>query len=321
MLLSLALLGVLIVLLVPLPPMLLDLLLAANLGITILLMLITLGVTQPLDISVFPSLLLLMTLYRLSLNVATTRLILLDGDAGRIISTFGNFVVGGNLVVGLVIFLILIIIQFIVITKGSSRVSEVAARFTLDAMPGKQMAIDAELGAGTIDDTEARNRRSHLTREAEFYGAMDGASKFVRGDAIAGLIITVINLFGGVILGIMGGLSAGEAVHRFSILTVGDGLVSQIPALIVATTAGLLVTKAASKVMSRIRNWYANAGQSPSAVDRCRDYGRVIADPWSAQTSVPAALRWNSAVPAQHQKENPRQTENRSATQATISNE
>jgi flagellar biosynthesis protein FlhA len=248
LLLSLALLGVLVVLLIPLPPMLLDLLLAANLSVTILLLLITLGVKRPLDISVFPSLLLLLTLYRLSLNVATTRLILLDADAGRIISTFGDFVVGGNLIVGLVIFSILVIIQFIVITRGASRVSEVAARFTLDALPGKQMAIDAELGAGAIDEDEASHRRQELTREAEFYGAMDGASRFTRGDAIAGLIITIINLFGGVIIGLSAGLSFTEAIRRFSILTVGDGLVSQIPALIVATAAGILVTKSASKV-------------------------------------------------------------------------
>ncbi len=247
-LLSVGLLGVLVVLLIPLPPVLLDMLLAANLAFSILLLLITLGVTQPLEVSVFPSLLLLLTLGRLSLNVATTRLILLHADAGKMVSTFGGFVVGGNLVVGMVIFLILVVIQFIVITKGSGRVSEVAARFTLDALPGKQMAIDAELGAGTIDEHEARSRRDHLSQEAEFYGAMDGASKFVRGDAIAGVVITSINLVGGVTIGMTGGLSIGEAVRRYSTLTIGDGLVSQIPALIIATTAGILVTKATSKM-------------------------------------------------------------------------
>ncbi len=246
-LLSVALLAVLVVLLVPLPTILLDMLIALNLGITILLLLITLSAKQPLDISVFPSVLLLMTLYRLSLNVATTRLILLNGDAGRIVSTFGGFVVGGSLVVGLVIFLILILIQFVVITKGASRISEVNARFTLDAMPGKQMAIDAELSAGTIDENEAHSRRQKLAREAEFYGAMDGAGKFVRGDAIAGLLITGINLIGGVILGLSHGLTIGEAFSQYSVLTIGDGLVSQIPALIIATTAGILVTKAASE--------------------------------------------------------------------------
>ena len=246
--LSLLLLGVLVILLVPLPPVILDMLLATNLAFSILLLLITLGVTEPLEISVFPSLLLLMTLGRLSLNVATTRLILLDGDAGRIVSTFGGFVVGGNIIVGLVIFLILIVIQFIVITKGASRVSEVAARFTLDALPGKQMAIDAEVGAGSIDENTAKARRDALTREAEFYGSMDGAGKFVRGDAIAGLVITGINLVGGVVLGMTNGIGIVEAIRRYSVLTVGDGLVSQIPALIIAVTAGILVTKATSKL-------------------------------------------------------------------------
>jgi flagellar biosynthesis protein FlhA len=247
LILSLALLGVLVVLLIPLPPLLLDMLLAFNLSLTILLMLVTLSATQPLDFSVFPSVLLLMTLFRLSLNVATTRLVLLKGSAGMIVATFGNFVVGGNLVVGLVIFLILIIIQFVVITRGASRISEVAARFTLDAMPGKQVAIDAELNAGAIDEGEAKRRRQHLMREAEFYGAMDGASKFVRGDAIAGLVITAVNLIGGVIIGFIRGSTLTQALHTYSILTVGDGLVSQIPALIVATASGILVTKATSQ--------------------------------------------------------------------------
>ena len=245
--LALGLLIVLVVLLVPLPPLLLDLLLAFNLALTILLLLITLSATQPLDFSVFPTLLLMMTLLRLSLNVATTRLILLRGSAGMIVAAFGNFVVGGNLIVGLVVFLILVIIQFVVITKGASRISEVAARFTLDAMPGKQMAIDAEMNAGSIDESEARRRRHHLVREAEFYGAMDGASKFVRGDAIAGLIITGINLVGGVALGLSRNQSIVQALHTYSILTVGDGLISQLPALIVATASGMLVTKASSQ--------------------------------------------------------------------------
>lgn len=246
MMLAALLLMVIITLLVPLPTMLLDMLLAMDIAATILLLLIALSAKQPLDLSVFPSLLLLLTLFRLSLNVATTRLILLDGDAGRLVTAFGGMVVGGNLVVGLVIFLILVIIQFVVITKGAGRVSEVAARFTLDAMPGKQMAIDAELNAGAIDEVEAKARRSHLAREAEFHGAMDGASKFVRGDAIAGLIITAINLVGGIILGWTNNLGLYESVRRYSILTIGDGLISQIPALIVATTSGMIVTKAAS---------------------------------------------------------------------------
>jgi flagellar biosynthesis protein FlhA len=245
--LSTALLGVLVVLLVPLPPPLLDLLLAMNLGLTILLLLVTLSATKPLDFSVFPSLLLLMTLFRLALNVATTRLILLKGSAGHIVATFGGFVVGGSLVVGLVIFLILIIIQFAVITKGAGRVSEVAARFTLDGLPGKQVAIDAELNSGAIDEAEARRRRQTLLREAEFYGAMDGASKFVRGDAIAALIITAINLVGGFIIGLTRNMTITQAFRTYSILTVGDGLISQIPALIIATASGMLVTKATTQ--------------------------------------------------------------------------
>jgi len=250
--LSLAMLGVLVVLLVPLPAFLLDLLLGFNLAITVLLLLITLSATRPLDFSVFPSLLLLMTLFRLALNVATTRLVLLHGHqgeyaAGYIVDTFGRFVVGGNLVVGLVVFLILVIIQFVVITKGASRISEVSARFTLDSLPGKQMAIDAELNTGSIDDKEARRRRELLMRETEFYGAMDGASKFVRGDAIAAVIITAINLVGGIIIAMLKGMPIATAVGRYSILTVGDGLVSQIPALIVATASGMLVTKATTQ--------------------------------------------------------------------------
>ncbi len=245
--LSMALLGLLLVFLVPLPTFLLDLLLAFNLGATLLVLLITLTVRQPLEFSTFPSLILLLTLYRLALNVATTRLILLNGNAGEIVTALGNFVVGGNLVVGLVIFLILIVIQFIVITKGAGRVSEVAARFTLDAMPGKQMAIDAEMNAGLIDEAEARRRRSALMRESEFYGTMDGASKFVRGDAIAAVIITAINLIGGIIIGLTKGQSIGAAVQTYSILTIGDGLITQIPALITATASGMLVTKATSE--------------------------------------------------------------------------
>ena len=235
-----ALIGVMIV---PLPPIALDMFLTTNLGVVLLLLLVTLNVRQALELSVFPSALLLLTLTRLSLNVATTRSILLDGDAGKLVETFGSFVVGGNLVVGLVVFLILIVIQFVVITKGATRISEVSARFTLDAMPGKQMAIDADLNAGIIDDNSARRRRAELMQEAEFYGAMDGASKFVRGDAIAGLIITAINLLGGIIIGMMNNMPVGAAVEKYSILTVGDGLVSQIPALIVAIAAAMLTTK------------------------------------------------------------------------------
>lgn len=245
--LSITFLVALAVLVIPLPTFLLDMFLACNISAAIVLLLVTLGAKNPLDISVFPSLLLLLTLFRLSLNVATTRLILLDGNAGKIVLTFGDFVVGGNLVVGIVIFAILITIQFIVITKGATRISEVNARFTLDALPGKQMAIDAELNAGAIDDETAKNKRANLTREAEFYGAMDGASKYVRGDAIAGLVIMLVNVFGGVLLGLGQGQSIGEALQVYSILTIGDGLVSQVPALLIATSAGMLVTKSSSE--------------------------------------------------------------------------
>lgn len=245
-LLSFGLILGLAVMLVPLPQWLLDMLLAANLAATVLLLLVTLSARRALELTVFPSLLLLLTLYRLSLNVATTRLILLEGDAGHIVTAFGSYVVGGQLVVGLTVFLILVTIQFMVITKGAGRIAEVSARFTLDAMPGKQMAIDAELNSGAIDNREAKRRREDLSRETEFYGAMDGASKFVRGDAIAGLIITGVNLVGGVITGIINGMTFSQSIRTYSILSVGDGLVTQIPALVIATAAGILVTKTTS---------------------------------------------------------------------------
>lgn len=244
---SLLIVGVLVVLLIPLPSFLIDMLLALNLGLTLLVLLITLNAKKPLDFSVFPGLLLLLTLFRLSLNVATTRQILVNAEAGFIVETFGRFVVAGSLVVGLVIFLILIIVQFVVITKGASRISEVSARFVLDALPGKQMAIDAELNSGAISDQEAIKKREQLMRETEFYGAMDGASKFVRGDAVAGIIITGINLLGGVIIGMMHDMPLSQAAQTYSVLSIGDGLVSQIPALIIATASGILVTKATSQ--------------------------------------------------------------------------
>jgi flagellar biosynthesis protein FlhA len=248
--LAVGVLGILLIMVVPLPTVLMDMLLAINISIGVLILLTSLYVLKPLDFSVFPSLLLLTTLFRLALNVATTRLILLHGQegpsaAGQVIEGFGQFVVGGNTVVGLIIFLILVLINFIVITKGSTRIAEVAARFTLDAMPGKQMAIDADLNAGLIDDTQARKRRKSVSREAEFYGAMDGASKFVRGDAVAGLIITAINILAGLIIGtLQQGMSLADAMSIYSILTVGDGLVSQIPALVISTAAGIIITRA-----------------------------------------------------------------------------
>ena len=240
--------GTVLLLILPIPPFLLDGLLALSIGLSLLMLLVILYVRQPADFTGFPTLLLFVTLFRLSLNVASTRLILLDGYAGHIIEAFGNFVVRGNYVVGLVIFLILVLINFIVITKGAGRIAEVAARFTLDAMPGKQMAIDAELNAGLINEAEARARRRAVGQEADFYGAMDGASKFVRGDAIAAILITLVNIIGGFAIGIaQKGMSVTEALQRFTILSIGDGLVSQIPALIISTAAGILVTRAASK--------------------------------------------------------------------------
>jgi len=251
-LLAIAVLGVLLVMMVPLPTWLMDIMLAANITIGVLILLTSIYVLKPLEFSVFPSLLLLTTLFRLALNVATTRLILLHGQegpaaAGHVIEGFGQFVVGGNTVVGLIIFIILVLINFVVITKGSTRIAEVAARFTLDAMPGKQMAIDADMNAGLINEADARQRRENVAREAEFYGAMDGASKFVRGDAVAGLIITFINIIAGLIIGVMQhGMPLTEALAVFSLLTVGDGLVSQIPALVISTAAGIIITRASS---------------------------------------------------------------------------
>ncbi len=244
--------GILLLMVLPLPSPALDMFLALNITVSLLVFLLSLYVIKPLDFPVFPSMLLLTTLFRLSLNIASTRLILLHGHegpdaAGHIIMGFGEFVVGGNFVVGGIVFAILVIINFVVITKGSGRIAEVAARFTLDAMPGKQMAIDADLNAGLIDEAEARRRRDEIARESEFYGAMDGASKFVRGEAIAGLIIMAINVIGGFIIGVLQqDMPVSAAAQSYTLLTVGDGLVSQIPALIISTAAGILVSRAAS---------------------------------------------------------------------------
>jgi flagellar biosynthesis protein FlhA len=243
------LLAVLAVMIIPLPPFLLDVALSVSLAISILILLVSIYTERALDFTSFPSLLLMTTLFRLSLNVATTRLILTHGHegtsaAGHVIESFGNFVVGGNYVIGFIMFVILIVINFIVITKGSGRVAEVAARFTLDAMPGKQMAIDAELNAGAINEAEARKRRRQIEQEADFYGAMDGASKFVRGDAIAGIIITIVNVLGGLMIGVIQkGLDVSTAAKFYTMLTIGDGLLSQIPALIISTAAGTIVTR------------------------------------------------------------------------------
>ena len=244
--LVIGLMTVLATLLIRLPTPLLDMLLACSISLAVAVLIVTLSSKEPLELSTFPSLLLFVTLFRLSLNVASTRLILLQGDAGKVIQSFGDFVAGGSFVVGLVIFLILVVIQFVVITKGAERISEVAARFTLDAMPGKQMAIDADLNAGTITEAQANERRAKIVKESEFYGAMDGASKFIRGDAKAGLIITAINIIGGIAMGYSRGMPVGAAIKTYSILSIGDGLVSQIPAIIISISSGFLVTKISS---------------------------------------------------------------------------
>ncbi|HPR02969.1 MAG TPA: flagellar biosynthesis protein FlhA [Deltaproteobacteria bacterium] len=245
-------LAVLFILLVPLPTFMLDILLTFSIAIGVIILMVSMYTTSPLNFSVFPSLLLIVTLYRLALNIASTRIILLHGAegemaAGRVIHTFGQFVVGGSYVVGFVVFAIFVLINFVVITKGATRIGEVTARFTLDAMPGKQMAIDADLNAGMITEQEARQRRERIAREAEFYGAMDGATKFVRGDAIAGIVIVLINITGGIIIGVLqNGMPFGEALKTYTILTIGDGLVAQIPALIISSAAGIIVTQSAA---------------------------------------------------------------------------
>ncbi|MBZ5745219.1 flagellar biosynthesis protein FlhA [Clostridium butyricum] len=236
--------GIVLMIIIPLPKIMLDLLLALNITISIVIILITMFTTNVLQLSVFPTLLLVTTLFRLGLNISSTRLILTEADAGTIVSAFGDFVIRGNYVVGIIIFLIIVVIQFMVITNGAGRVSEVSARFTLDAMPGKQMSIDADLNSGMIDDAMAKKRRQDLQAEADFYGAMDGASKFVKGDAIAGIIVTIINIIGGIIIGVMfNGMDAGTAAQTYTKLTVGDGLVSQVPALLISTASGILVTR------------------------------------------------------------------------------
>ena len=241
---ALAVVAVIGLMIMPVNPVALDLLITFNIAFAVVILLVALYLKEPLHFSSFPSLLLMVTLYRLALNVASTRLILSKAAAGKVIASFGDFVIGGNYVIGVIVFAILVIVQFVVITKGSGRIAEVAARFTLDAMPGKQMAIDADLNAGLINETQARERRAKVASEAEFFGAMDGASKFVRGDAIAGIIITLINIVGGFVIGMLQmGLSAGESMRQFMVLTVGDGLVTQIPALLISTAAGMVVTR------------------------------------------------------------------------------
>ncbi|MCM8812759.1 MAG: flagellar biosynthesis protein FlhA [Candidatus Omnitrophica bacterium] len=247
--LAAAIIGIMVVMLVPLPFLLLDALMALNLALSLVVLLLVVYSIKPLEFSSFPTLLLIITMFRMALNVASTRLILLNGSNfdGRVIKAFGNFVVGGNYVVGTVLFLILVVIQFVVITKGAQRVAEVAARFTLDAMPGKQMAIDADLNAGILDEQQAIERRKEVAREGDFYGAMDGASKFVRGDSIAGIIITVVNIVGGLIIGVLQqGMPIAQAAKVYMLLTIGDGLVTQLPSLLISTASGILVTRAGS---------------------------------------------------------------------------
>ncbi len=246
--LSIMVIAILGVMIIPIPSPLLDLFLSFNIVFAIVILLVTMYITTPLELSIFPGMLLVATVFRLALNVASTRLILGRAEAGNVIASFGTFVVQDNYVVGFIIFVIIIVIQFVVITKGATRIAEVSARFTLDAMPGKQMAIDADLNAGLVDEHEARNRRELITREADFYGAMDGAAKFVRGDVIAGLIITIINIMGGFVIGmVQHGMTWRQSIATYSMLTVGDGLVTQIPALLLSTAAGLIVTRATSE--------------------------------------------------------------------------
>jgi flagellar biosynthesis protein FlhA len=251
--LAVAVVGILVFMIIPLPPMLLDLLFSFNITFALIILLASMYTLRPLELSAFPSILLLITLFRLSLNVASTRIILIHGNegsmaAGKVIQAFGNFVVGGNYLVGIIVFVILVVINFMVITKGAGRIAEVAARFTLDAMPGKQMSIDADLNAGLINEQEARARREEIAQEAEYYGAMDGANKFVRGDAIAGIIITLANITGGLAIGIFqNNMSFGDAAETYTLLTIGDGLVTQIPALIVSTSAGIIVSRAGAE--------------------------------------------------------------------------
>jgi flagellar biosynthesis protein FlhA len=239
--------GILIVLFAPIPPALLDLLILANFSFALLILLLTFYMAKPVEFSTFPSLLLVATLFRLSLNIAATRLILSDADAGKVIGAIGSFVVGGNYVIGLIVFLILVVVQYVVVTSGAQRVSEVAARFTLDSMPGQQMSIDADLNMGFIDQAEAQRRRKLIEKEAGFYGAMDGASKFVKGDAIAGIIIMLINIVGGLVIGVMQqGMPWGEALRTFTLLTIGDGIVTQVPALVIAVGTGIIVTRSSA---------------------------------------------------------------------------
>ena len=287
--LAIVLVAVVFMMILPLPTELVDALIAINMTVSAILLMVAMYLPSPLAFSSFPSVLLITTLFRLSISISTTRLILLQGDAGHIVQTFGNFVVGGNLVVGLVVFLILTIVQFVVITKGAERVAEVAARFSLDAMPGKQMSIDADMRAGAIDLNEARRRRGEVEKESQLYGSMDGAMKFVKGDAIAGLIIVAVNLLGGIIIGTMqNGMTAGDAVATYSVLTIGDGLIAQIPALFIAICAGIIVTRV--QVGDGPSNVGKDIGSQILAQPRALLIGAVVAIGMGAIPGMPFAI-------------------------------
>ncbi len=280
----------------PLPPFMLDLFFTFNIALSVMVMLVALYTLKPLDFSVFPTVLLVTTLLRLSLNVASTRIVLLDGHtgpdaAGKVIEAFGHFLVGGNYAVGIVVFVILTVINFVVITKGAGRIAEVSARFTLDAMPGKQMAIDADLNAGLIGEDEARRRRKEIAQEADFYGSMDGASKFVRGDAVAGILILLINIIGGLIVGMLQhNMDAGQAAKVYTLLTIGDGLVAQIPALIISMAAGLVVTRVGDDEGHRlISSWRQMFGNPVVLALTASILGVLGVIPGMPQLRVPAA--------------------------------
>jgi type III secretion protein V len=293
--LAVVLVAVVFMMILPLPTELVDALIAINMTVSAILLMVAMYLPSPLAFSSFPSVLLITTLFRLSISISTTRLILLQGDAGHIVQTFGNFVVGGNLVVGLVVFLILTIVQFVVITKGAERVAEVAARFSLDAMPGKQMSIDADMRAGAIDLNEARRRRGEVEKESQLYGSMDGAMKFVKGDAIAGLIIVAVNLLGGIIIGTMqNGMTASDAVATYSVLTIGDGLIAQIPALFIAICAGIIVTRV--QVGDGPSNVGKDIGSQILAQPRALLIGAVVATGMGAIPGMPFAIFATLAV-------------------------
>ncbi|HBR97062.1 MAG TPA: EscV/YscV/HrcV family type III secretion system export apparatus protein, partial [Gammaproteobacteria bacterium] len=286
--LALLLVGIIFMMVLPLPTLLIDILIAINLCGAVVLMMVSIYIRTPTAFSSFPSVLLLSTLFRLALSISTTRLILLQADAGAIIYTFGDFVVGGNMVVGLVVFLIITLVQFIVITKGSERVAEVGARFSLDGMPGKQMSIDSDLRSGVITMAQARRMRAELQKESQMYGAMDGAMKFVKGDAIAGLLIIIVNILGGVSVGVFqNGMSAGEALQLYALLTVGDGLIAQIPALFISITSGIIVTRVASE---DAENLGADIGRQIIVQPRAMLIGAVLMFGFAAIPGFPAPV-------------------------------